>query len=102
VAGSIDKIEPEYLTGSARVREHHGLAFDGNASFPFDLHVIKELVTELPIGNHAGKLNQTVGQGGFTVIDMGNNAEISDLLHAQFGFLPPARCSMKTASCCPA
>jgi len=86
VARSIDKIEIEYLTGSARVGEHHGLALDGNASLPFDIHIIKELVAKLPVINQAGVLNQTVGQGGFPVIDMGNNAEISNLLHGQFDF----------------
>jgi hypothetical protein len=44
------------------------------------------LVAKLPIINQAGVLNQTIGQGGFPVIDMGNDAEISDLPHAQFGF----------------
>jgi hypothetical protein len=86
VTRSIDKIEIEDLTGSAYVGEHHSLAFDGNASLPFDLHVIKELVAKLPVINQAGVLNQTVGQGGFPVIDMGNNAEISNLLHVQVDF----------------
>jgi len=44
------------------------------------------LVAKLPVSNQAGELNKTVGQGGFTVIDMGNNAEISNLLHGQFDF----------------
>jgi hypothetical protein len=76
----------EQLTGSACVGEHHGLALDGNASLPFDVHVVKDLVAKLPVSNQAGVLNQPVGQGGFPVIDMGNDAEISDLLHGQFDF----------------
>jgi hypothetical protein len=29
-------------------------------------------------------LNQTVRQGGFAMIDVGDNAEISNLLHGRF------------------
>jgi hypothetical protein len=80
---SIDKVELEFLTRSAGVGEHHGLAFYGDASFSFDFHIVEDLVAKLPLIHHAGVLDQPVGQCGFSMIDMGNNAEISDLLHAQ-------------------
>jgi hypothetical protein len=95
VTRSIDKIEIEHLTGSACVWEQHGLAFDGNASLPFNIHVIKDLVAKLPVINQAGVLNQTVGQGGFAMIDVGNNAEISNLLHGQFDFSPQRNAQWK-------
>jgi len=31
-------------------------------------------------------LKEAVGQGGFTVIDMGDDTEISDILHESFSF----------------
>jgi hypothetical protein len=44
------------------------------------------LIAKLPVINQAGVLNQAIGKGGFPVIDMGNDTEISDLLHGQFDF----------------
>lgn len=81
---SIDKIEFEHLTGTARVGEHHSLALDGDAPLPLDVHIIQDLVTKLPVAHQARMLNQTVGQSGLPMIDMSNDAEVSDLLHSQW------------------
>jgi hypothetical protein len=86
VTRGIDQIQFEYLTGSARVGQGHGLALDGNASFPFDLHVIEDLIAKLPVADQAGVLNHSIGQGGFSMIDVSNDTEVSNLPHGQFLF----------------
>lgn len=77
----IDKIEREDLTRPAGVREHHGLALDGDAALALNLHGVQDLVAELPLRHQARVLNQAVGQRGFAMIDMGNDAEVSKVLH---------------------
>ena len=58
-----------------------GLAFDRDAPFPLDVHIVKELVPEFPIAYHLADLDEPVGKGGFTVIDMGYDAKVPDVIH---------------------
>ena len=55
------------------------MTFDGDATFPFQVHVIQHLV--FSDGHRVSKLQQTVSQGAFTVVDVGDDAEISNVLH---------------------
>ena len=66
---------------SSGVGQTNRLAFDRNAPFTFNIHAIENLVLKIPVRNNVRHLNKPVGQSGFTVIDMGDNAEISDILH---------------------
>jgi hypothetical protein len=45
------------------------------------------LISKLPVFHKARMLNQSVGKGGFSVVDVSDNTEISDLPHAVFSFL---------------
>jgi hypothetical protein len=58
-----------------------GVAFDGYAPFPFQVHVIKDLVLQILADDCAGEFQQPVGQGAFAMVDMGNDAKVSDPLH---------------------
>jgi hypothetical protein len=57
------------------------LAFNGNTAFPFDVHGVKDLILKLPLRYDIGSLNQAIGQCGFAVVNMGNDTEVSDILH---------------------
>ena len=63
------------------VGQANRLAFNGNSAFTFNIHGIENLVFKIPVRNNVRHLDKPVGQGGFAVIDMGDNAEISDILH---------------------
>jgi len=58
------------------------MAFYGNTALPLKVHVIKNLG-----GGHLGTvkgmryLQQAIGQCGFSVINMGDNAEVSDTVN---------------------
>ena len=63
------------------VGQGDGIAFDGNAAFPLNVHIVQNLILKISFVADAGELNQTVGKRGFAVVNMGNDAEVSDIFH---------------------
>ena len=62
---------------------HHlnGVALDGDSSLTFKIHIIQSLLLQPSFIYSTSSLQQSVGQGTFPVVDVGNNAEITDILH---------------------
>jgi hypothetical protein len=58
-----------------------GVRLDGNASLPLEWHVIKHLVNHLSLGDSTCQFEEAIGESGFAVIDMRDNAEIADVSH---------------------
>jgi hypothetical protein len=58
-----------------------GIAFDGNAAFPFNIHIVQNLILKISFITDAGKLNQAVGKCGFTVVNMSDDTKVSDVFH---------------------
>ena len=63
------------------IGQGYGVAFDGNAAFPFDVHIVQDLILKVSFIAYAGKLNQAVGKRGFTVVNMSDDAKVSDVFH---------------------
>ena len=57
------------------------LALDGDPPLPLDIHVVEDLVLKIPVIDDAGVLDQAVGQRRLPVVDMGDDAEIADIVH---------------------
>jgi hypothetical protein len=57
------------------------VALYGDATFALKVHVVKHLGLRIAGRNGVGHLQKSVGQGALTVVNVGNNAEISDVLH---------------------
>ena len=57
------------------------MALDGNTFFTFQVHVIQHLRLHIPVRYGMGKLQQAVCQGTFTVVNMGYDTEIPNILH---------------------
>jgi hypothetical protein len=57
------------------------LRFNRNPTLTLDIHRVKHLRRHFTVGQAAAALNQSVCKGGFTVIDVGNDREIADVLH---------------------
>ena len=55
------------------------MALDGDATFLFKVHIVEHL--SLRNLNRLGTFEQTVSQGTFTVVNMGDNAEIAYVIH---------------------
>ena len=74
----IDEVENVLLTIRRFVIHACGLELDRDPPLPLQLHVVEELLLHVPIGHRAGVLQQPVSQRRFAVVNMGNDAEISD------------------------
>ena len=87
VTRGIDEVEGEFLASLVGIRQGDGLTFNGDPPFPFEIHIVENLVAEVAIGDKPSALDQTIRQGGLAVIDVGDDAEISDLYHGRIGIL---------------
>ncbi len=81
---SVDQVEFERLPARRVVFHADGVQLDGDATFPLEVHGVQQLVAHEAPFHRMGRLDETVGQGGFTVVDMGHDTEVADVggLHA--------------------
>ena len=71
--------EVERIVGAFVAIVHlNGVALDGDTAFAFEIHIVEHLRLHLLFSNGVGVFEQTVGQGAFAVVDMSNDAEISN------------------------
>jgi hypothetical protein len=52
--------------------------FDGDSTFLFDVHTVKELVV-VKFADGSGDFEHSVGEGRFPVVDMGDDAKVADI-----------------------
>ena len=80
VARRVDQvklIQPSIFGG---VHHANGVGLDGDTTFPFKIHGIEHLCLHLTLGQGTGQLQETVGKRRFSVINMRDDGEISDVL----------------------
>ena len=78
MAGGVDQVQDVGIAVLGLIRHAHGLRLDGDAALTLQIHGVEHLVAHLAQTHHARLFNQAVGQGGFTVVDVRNDAEIAD------------------------
>ncbi len=76
MARRVNKIQVKLFVIAVYIRKGHDLAFDGDSSLPFDVHCVQDLVAEISFFHQARPLNQAVGKGGFSVVYVGDDAEV--------------------------
>ncbi len=81
MAGRVNQIEIILLAVLGLVRQTDGLAFYGDAALPLNIHVVQELILEFAGRDQAAELDETVGERGFAVVYMGDDAEVADVFH---------------------
>lgn len=59
----------------------NGVTLDGDASFFFKVHVVEHLTFRHLDG--LGVFQQTVGKGALSVVDVGNDAKVSDVIQGE-------------------
>ena len=79
MTGGIDEVQFVHLPVLGFVRNAHSLCLDGDATLPFQLHFVQILLARLPLADNLRQLKNAVGQGGFAVVDVGDNAKIADI-----------------------
>lgn len=79
VSRSIDEIENIILPVLSMITQSNGASLDGNAPLPLDIHIVQQLIFHIPQRNGTGFFQNTVGQGGFSMIDMSDDTEVADI-----------------------
>ena len=87
MARRVDQVQGVGPAVLGPVGEGDGLALDRDPPLPLDVHVVEDLVLEIPVIHDAGVLDQPVGQGRLPMVDMGDDAEIADIVHISLTFL---------------
>ena len=80
VAGRVNQVQAIFMPIARSVMQANALGFDGDAAFALQVHGIEHLRMHLALGERAGELQQAVGQRGFAVVNVRNDAEIADVL----------------------
>ena len=83
MAGGINEVENVGLAVIGRIVQADGTRLDGDAALALEVHVIKDLLLHITLCDRLGLFEDTVGQGGLSVVDMGDDAEISDVFSVQ-------------------
>ena len=79
MARGINEVELIGLAVIGLVAHRHGAGLDRNAALLLNVHIVQHLIGHGALVNAVGQLQHTVGQGGFAVVDVGNNAEVADV-----------------------
>ena len=79
MTGRVDQIQLIAFAVFGLVLKPDGLRLDRDAAFPLQVHAVEDLRLHFPGGQSAGQLDQAVGQRRLAMIDMRNDAEITDV-----------------------
>ncbi len=79
MAGRIDEIQHVRLAIVRFVVHRHRMGLNRNAAFAFQVHIIQHLRL-FHFGQRAGLFKNSIGQRRFTVVNMRDDAKISDLI----------------------
>jgi hypothetical protein len=77
----VDKVQDVFLSVFCFIFKADGLRLYGDATLTLNVHAVEQLVTHLTLIHSTGELYQPVCDGGFTVIYVCDDTEISDLAH---------------------
>ena len=83
MTGRVDQVQLVHLPVGGGVGQANGLALYSDAPFSFQIHGVQDLVSEIPQGHQVHGLDEPVRQSGLTVVDVGADAEISDVYHVK-------------------
>ncbi len=79
VARRVDQVEFVFLPVARVVGHPHGPGLDRDALLALQVHGVQHLVGQVALGHGAGALEEAIGQGGLPVVDVGDDAEVSDM-----------------------
>ena len=91
MAGGINEIEVIGFAVIGFIIQRDGAGLDGDTALPLQLHIIQDLIFHITLGNRFGGFQDAVGEGALAVIDMGDDAEIADVVLIAHGVPPVDR-----------
>ncbi len=83
VTGRVHQVEDVILAVLGAVVQAHGLRLDGDAALALDVHRVEHLLLARHFARvePAGELDQPVGERRFSMVDMGDDGEIANILN---------------------
>ena len=66
----------------------NGVTLYGNAALSFEIHIVKKLILAFTVTYRLSSVQKPVGQGALTMVNMGDDAKVPDILHAANIILP--------------
>ena len=81
MAGGVDQVQVVDLAILRLVLQRRRLRLDGDAALFFDLHRVQNLGLHLAFSKAATTLDESIGQGRFTVVNVRNDGKVSDVVH---------------------
>ncbi len=80
MARGVHQVELVFDPVIGLVQQAHGLRLDRDAAFTLDIHAVEHLRAHLAFVQPAAGLDQTVGKGGFAMVDMGDDGKVADMV----------------------
>ena len=80
VTRGIDQVK-DVLLAVLFIGHLHRVAFNGNAPFTLQIHIVQHLFTHIPAGYCIGTFQEAIRKGAFPVINMRNDTEVSKVFH---------------------
>ncbi|SLC63429.1 Uncharacterised protein [Mycobacteroides abscessus subsp. massiliense] len=77
MSGGVDQVQHMVLAIELP-RQPHVLCLDGDAALTLDIHAVQVLRAHGTLVDHTGQLQHPVGQGRLPVVDVGDDAEVTD------------------------
>jgi hypothetical protein len=78
VTRCIDQVELVLQTVPRGIGHPNRVELDGDPPLPFQVHGVQQLLPHEPFFDRPGGFDQPIGEGGFPVVDVGDNAEVTD------------------------
>ena len=79
MARGVHEIERVLLAVLGPVLHGDRVRLDRNPSLTLQIHGVEQLILLVAVGDGVGHLQQSVGKGGLSVVDVGDDAEVSDM-----------------------
>ena len=86
MSGCVDEVEDIGLAVICLIIQTDSSCLDGDAPFPFEFHIIQDLLLHITLCDRFCLFEDTVSKGGFSVVDMGDDTEIPDVVQKN---IPP-------------
>jgi hypothetical protein len=94
----IEQIQPVFFARLRTVLHRYWVRFDRDPAFAFQIHGIEQLILFFALVDRAGALEQSIRQGGLSVIDVRDDAEIARLLDSHEA--PVCGCAVERSIYC--
>ena len=81
MSGRVDEVEVIRAAVSSDVAQSSRLCLDGDSSLTLDVHRVEDLRLHFAVGEATTALDESVGERGLAMIDVGNDRKVTDVIH---------------------